>query len=527
MPRMLHTWVTEHADGHADATALVAAGERLTYGELDRRSTQLARLLRDTGCRAGERVALLVPKSPAAVVAVLAILKAGGIYVPIDLGNPVPRAAAMLAAVEPCCILAAPPAQRLLASLAEANPWIATLPLGWLGGEAPPSARFSGDDAPEMSASPIEAGTAPGDAAYILFTSGSTGTPKGVVVTHESVGHFLEWAVRYFEIGAGDRLSGHSPLHFDLSVFDLFGSLAAGAELHLVPEDVKRLPHRLAEWIRASALTQWFSVPSALGYLAQFDAVRPNDFPSLRRVLWCGDVLPTPVLAHWMRRLPHTRFTNLYGPTEATIASSYYTVTACPADGADPVPIGTACPGEGLLVLDEALAPVPPGVTGDLYIRGVGLSPGYWKDEARTAAAFVYPPGRRDAPSRIYRTGDLARVDEDGLVHFLGRKDFQIKSRGHRIELGEIEAALHASPDVAAGAVVAMPTRGFEGVLLCCAYVVAGGGDPTVASLRRFLSARLPAYMMPARWLSLGELPTNANGKIDRPALVELFRRAA
>jgi amino acid adenylation domain-containing protein len=527
VPRLLHAWVTEHAERRPDAIALVAPDERLTYGDLERRSTRLARLLREAGCRAGERVALMVPQSAAAIVSVLAVLKAGGVYVPIDLGNPAPRAAAMLAAVEPCCLLATTAARPLLADLSETHPWVRALPLGWIGGQAPSGVRFVEDAARAMSETPVEASTSPGDPAYILFTSGSTGTPKGVVVTHDNVAHFIAWAVRYFGLGVDDRLSGHSPLHFDLSVFDLFGSVAAGAELHLVPDDVKRAPHRLAEWIRAHALTQWFSVPSAVSYLAQFDAVRPDDFPELRRVLWCGDVLPAPVLGHWMRRLPHVRFTNLYGPTEATIASSYYTVPACPADDAEPVPIGSACEGEALLVLDEALAPVPPGTTGDLYIQGVGLSPGYWKDEARTTAAFVYPPGRHEAADRMYRTGDLARVGEDGFVRFLGRADSQVKSRGYRIELGEVEAALHASAEVAAAAVVAFPTSRFEGTLICCAYVPARGAEPTPASLRRFLAERLPTYMLPARWLGVDRLPTNANGKTDRPALRELFRREA
>src|SRR5207244_660256 len=243
--------------------------------------------------------------------------------------------------------------------------------------------------------------------------------------------------------------SGHPPLHFDLSVFDLFGSVAAGAELHLVPDDLKRAPHRLVEWIRAHALTQWFSVPSALSYLAQFDAVRPHDLPELRRALWGGD---------------HS-------------------------------------------------------------VSGVGLGPGHRKDATRTAAAFVHPPGRPEAAHRMYKTGDLARIGEDGLVRFLGRADSQVKSRGHRIELGEIETAVLASADVAAAAVVALPTSRFEGVLICCAYVPARGAEPSSASLRRFLAARLPAYMLPARWLAVDRLPTNANGKIDRQALRELFRR--
>src|SRR5207249_12279674 len=284
----------------------------------------------------------------------------------------------------------------------------------------------------------------PQDPAHILFTSGSTGLPKGVVITHASVRAFIEWAVAYFGTAPTDRISGHPPLHFDLSTFDMFGTFAAGAELHLVPPEANLLPHKLAELIRSAELTQWFSVPSVLNYMAKFDVVKHDDFPSLRRVLWCGEVFPTPALIYWMKRLPHATFTNLYGPTETTIASSYYTVPSCPEDEKAAIPIGRACDGEELLVLGERLQPVAAGTVGDLYIRGVGLSPGYWNELEKTKAVFLPNPHSPDPTERLYKTGDLARIGEDGLIYFHGRSDFQIKSRGYRIELGEIETALHA-----------------------------------------------------------------------------------
>jgi acyl-coenzyme A synthetase/AMP-(fatty) acid ligase len=255
--------------------------------------------------------------------------------------------------------------------------------------------------------------------------------------------------------------------------------------------------------------------------MARFDVVRHGDFPALKRLLWCGEVLPTPTLVYWMRRLPHVQFTNLYGPTEATIASSYYTVPSCPDDLHAALPIGTACEDEELLVLDESLGPVPQGEGGDLYIAGAGLSPGYWRDPERTNAVFVRHP--QNASTRIYQTGDLARVGADGLVYFLGRADSQIKSRGYRIELGEIETALNAIPGVQESAVVALGTGGFEGTAICCAYVPADGVSLTPACLRRALRDQLPSYMMPARWLAFDQLPKNANGKVDRPRLREVF----
>ncbi len=295
----------------------------------------------------------------------------------------------------------------------------------------------------------------------------------------------------------------------------------------MVPRGLEILPNRLAEFIRDRHLTQWFSVPSLLSYMAKFDAVGQNDFPALRRLLWCGEVFPTPSLAYWMRRLPHVSFTNLYGPTEATIASSYYTVPACPDDVRSQVPIGTACAGEELVVLNADGQPAAPGEVGDLHIGGAGVSPGYWRDPNKTRAAFV-PDRRPGRAGRLYRTGDLARRGEDGLFYFVGRADTQIKSRGHRIELGEIETAVSALACVQECAVIAVPTTEFEGTVIGCAYVRMPETRVTPLTLRKALSDVLPGYMLPSVWLPLDILPKNANDKIDRPKLrEELLRRAA
>ena len=320
-------------------------------------------------------------------------------------------------------------------------------------------------------------------AAHILFTSGSTGAPKGVLVTHANVIAFVEWARQYFGIAAGDRVSGHSPLHFDLSTFDIYGALPAGAVLHLVASELSLLPPKLGSFIRESRLTQWFSVPSAMNLLARFDAIAPGSLPDLERVIWCGEVLPTPTLDYWMERVPHATFTNLYGPTETTIASSYHRIRERPASPTEPIPIGTACPGEELLVLDAAGRGLPPGREGDLYIGGVGVTTGYWRDEERTRQAFV-PDPRPGRDGVLYRTGDLARVDGDGLFFFLGRRDSQIKSRGHRIELGEVEAAVSTLPVLEEHAVVAVLSDGFDGVAIGCAYATPAEVAPACAEAR-------------------------------------------
>jgi acyl-coenzyme A synthetase/AMP-(fatty) acid ligase len=227
---------------------------------------------------------------------------------------------------------------------------------------------------------------------------------------------------------------------------------------------------------------------------------------------------------YWMERVPHATFTNLYGPTEATIASSYYTVPTRPSDPRASIPIGTPCEGEELLVLGASGTPVRQGETGDLYIAGVGLAAGYWRDPERTAAAFVAHPERPG--ERAYRTGDLARVGEDGLVYFLGRSDSQIKSRGYRIELGEIEAALNTLRGVQECAVVAIDTGSFEGAVIGCAYVPASGCDAAPTTLKRDLASLVPPYMLPVQWLVLDRLPRNANGKTDRRRLKDALEQS-
>ena len=527
MKALLQHWVTRQAERRPDGIALVMNQDRMTYGQLEHSSNQLARLLRAAGCRRGDRVCFLMPKSPMAIVTMLGLLKADCMHVPLDAASPAPRVARIVDSSESRWILAAGPVGRLLDDVLSQTGVNGSISVGWLGDATDLAGHFrpefSRRDLNSYSGAVVDSENTPEDAAHILFTSGSTGTPKGVVITHANVVPFVEWAVKYFGIDASDRNSGHPPLHFDLSQFDIFGTFAAGAQLHLVPGDVGLMPNHLAGFIRRSELTQWFSVPSVLNYMAKFDVVK--DFPCLKRVLWCGEVFPTPALMHWMQRLPEATFTNLYGPTETTIASSYYTVPTCPADPCEPIPIGAPCDGEQLLVLDEHLKSVSPGETGDLYIGGVGLSPGYWRDREKTAAAFIQHPGSTDPSNRLYKSGDLAKVGAEGLVYYVGRADSQVKSRGYRIELGEIEAALNASGDVKECAVVAIPSEGFEGTTLCCAYVSAVHANVHRHLLLSELRKLLPSYMLPTRWAALNQLPKNSSGKIDRPQLRRMFEQ--
>jgi amino acid adenylation domain-containing protein len=524
---LLQEYADHRATSSPDAIAVVSGAEAITYAELTSQSNQLARLLRAAGCRKGDRIGLLLPKSIEAISSMLAVLKAGCIYVPMDTSSPSSRLQMIIDSSGSRFLLADNSSAALLKRLVQDTD-NRSIHIGWLDSERPDeiAVEFTTSDLSSVSSSQLTYANQVTDVAHLLFTSGSTGRPKGVMITHDNVRHYVDWAIRHFGYTESDRVSGHPPLHFDLSTMDIYCALGSGAQLHLVTPHLSLLPHKIAAFIRERELTQWFSVPSLLAYMAKFDVVQQDDFPALRRVLWCGERFATPELIHWMKRLPRVRFTNLYGPTETTIASSYYDVPACPESGDTPIPIGRAWEGEGLLVLDESLKQIAAGEIGHLYISGCGLSPGYWNDTEKTRAAFFdepFGPGSE----RIYKTGDLASVGADGLVYLHGRVDSQIKSRGYRIELGEIETVLHMTEGIREAVVVAISSDTFEGCTICCAFVPEDGAELDEPILRRKLLQKLPQYMIPTRWVSLNGLPLNGNGKVDRPQLKQKFQQIA
>lgn len=525
MTAFLHEYVARQAERRPDSVAVVMGDAAMTYGEIEQESGRIAHLLTQLGCRRGERVCLLVEKSPRAIASAIGTLKAGCSYVPLDVNSPVLRAEKIVRATDPKVIVAD---ERAFALLQELGLGACSMETPIVSTSAAPAVvqglvTATASDWMQLDSTFAPLGRSADDPAHILFTSGSTGMPKGVVVTHANVTAFIEWAVGYFGTRPTDRISGHPPLHFDLSTFDIYGTFRAGAELHLVPPEKNLLPSALADFIRSSRLHQWFAVPSVFTMIAASDALGEDDIPSLERVLWCGEVLPTSALRYWMERLPRATFTNLYGPTETTIASSFHTVTRPPLDDVEPIPIGRACDGEALHVLDERLTPVASGEVGEIYIGGVGVSPGYWRDAETTHRAFLRDPFGAETSAQLYRTGDLGRRDDDGLVYFVGRADSQIKHRGHRVELGEVEIAVNALAAVGEAVVIATPTKGFEGNHICCAYVPAQGVDEGARVLRRVLRRTLPEYMIPTKWLRLAALPKNANGKVDRPRIRDLF----
>jgi amino acid adenylation domain-containing protein len=481
------------------ATALVVGGERLTYGELAARVEALAGRLQGLGVGPEERVAVCVGRSAALVVALLAVLEAGGAYVPIDPAYPRERRLLMLADARPAVLLTEEP---LLAEVAAAG-----VPALLVDREAPAQSPAP-TGAPAVAAA---SAALPDNLAYFIYTSGSTGRPKGVAVTHRSAAALVLWALASY---ASEELAGvlfATSICFDLSVFELFVPLASGGTV-ILAENALELPALPAR----SEVTLVNTVPSAIAEL-----VRAGSLPvSVRTVNLAGEALRQGLVDRLYLESGVRRVWNLYGPSEDTT----YSTAALTAAGADRVAIGRPLPGSRAYVLDSRGRPAPAGVPGELFLGGIGLARGYFDRPELTAERFVPEPGRTGA--RLYRTGDLVRFLPDGALEFLGRIDHQVKVRGFRIELGEIESALAAHPGVREVVVLAREDRqGEDGPDLRLVAYVAGtasgmaSGTASDGELRRYLGDRLPAYMVPATFVTLEALPLTPNGKVDRRAL--------
>jgi amino acid adenylation domain-containing protein len=453
------------------------------------------------------------------VVAVYGIMKAGAAYVPLDPQAPVPRAAMVASDCTVSAVVTTRSrAGKLLAHMAGTGHTPAAVVLVEDGSPAEDlscEALTYGDAVSGPDLTDPEVPVIDEDLAYILYTSGSTGVPKGVMLTHRNALTFVEWCARKIGVGPEDRVSNHAPLHFDLSVFDLYLAALGRATLVQVPSDQAYFGPSLVQLIQEEGISVWYSVPGALVRITgALEA--PSLLPSLRAVVFAGEVYQTKDLRELRRLIPDAALWNLYGPTETNVVT-YYRVDELPDDDRN-IPIGRACENTEVFAVKEQGTLAGVGEEGELYARGSTVMKGYWNRPEKTAEMLVANPLGGQLPDLVYRTGDIVRLRPDGDYDFLGRRDHQIKSRGYRIELGEIEAALSAHPSVAVGVAVAIPHEEWGKAIV--AFVVLRGGELTTESdLRRHVGRRLPRYMVPAKIDLVQDVPRTSTGKIDRQRL--------
>ncbi|WP_172386774.1 non-ribosomal peptide synthetase [Streptomyces sp. MNP-20] len=492
--------VEEQAARTPDAPALHHGNTTWTYAELNARANRLAHHLRERGARPETKVGVALERSPELVLALLAIVKTGAAYVPLDPDHPASRTAQILTDAAPDLVLTS-------TALAPGLPCHV------------PALALDGDDV--MARVRSRPATDPDTErptgrtpAYVIYTSGSTGRPKGVVVEHAAIVNRLLWMQHQYGLDATDRVLQKTPSGFDVSVWEFFWPLISGASIVVAPPGAHREPALLARLIQDTGVTTTHFVPSMLRAFTDEPAARGRT--SLRRVFSSGEALPADLVEDF-RKVSDAPLHNLYGPTEAAVDVTHWT---CPQqDVPRTVPIGRPVWNTQIRILDAALRPVPPGVTGELYLAGTQLARGYLDRRALTAERFVAdpygPPG-----TRMYRTGDLGSWDAEGRVRYAGRSDHQVKIRGQRVELGEIEAALSAHPAVGQAAVAVVDGR-------LVAYVLPAEASPSPSAspspdgeaLRAHLAAELPAHMVPSAFLTLDSWPLTPSGKLDRKAL--------
>ena len=477
--RDLVTLTRRAAARHPDRVAVVCAKMTLSHAELDRRAERAAGALEARGVGPGDRVGLWAEKSADLVAIMLGTLRLGAAYVPIDPTSPVTRVARI---AEDCAL-------SLLVTSREASVDVPTLE---------PDVAVTYDGSPRARPSVSREALA-----YVLYTSGSTGAPKGVCVSHGAATAFVDWARTELGVGPDDRLSNHAPFHFDLSVLDLYAALGAGASVHLVPDALAYSPSGLVTYAVSHALTIWYATPSVLMLmLGRGDAAAWRE-AKLRAVLFAGEPFPIDKLAELRRRVPTARLLNLYGPTETNVCT-YHEVTDADLEGEAPPPIGRACCGDAVIALTQDGRTAVAGEIGELVVRGPTVMMGYW--------------GKPPRGAEPYPTGDLARVLDDGSFSFVGRRDTQVKVRGHRIELGEIEHVLMKHPSVEVAAVVAVG-EGTERRLL--AWLV-GPEEPSLVAIKRHCATWLPRHMIVDGVRRVPQLPLTSTGKIDRRRLASL-----
>jgi amino acid adenylation domain-containing protein len=481
-------------------------GADLRYRSLADAAARMSDRLRTAGVRPGDRVGLCLPKSVGTVAALFGILSADAVYVPLDPLAPLQRNQYILADCG---------ARMLLTSVGQAALFVqsAGIPADTLPTEDP-SVVLLVFRRPTTSCSEWPEGLA-----YILYTSGSTGQPKGVMLRHDNALCFVEWAAREYRLGPDDVFSSLAPLHFDLSVFDLFCSVLSGGTLLLIDQATTRNPMLLAERLHRFGVTVCYATPTTLKLLLRFGKLPSCRWQGPRLVLFAGEVFQAAPLHRLQQIWSGAEYYNLYGPTETNVCTFFKVPVPVPADRSLPFPIGRPCPYAQCLLWDGLVAmPLRPGLQGELLVSGRSVMAGYVGSADLSQQRWVHHQARN-----WYRTGDQVVVDESGDLVFIGRLDRMVKRHGYRIELGEVEAGMLGHPVIGdACSVWVAGEAGKEGRIVVFYTTPAGEGPVSVLDLTVFLQDKLPAYMLPDQYVHLSEIPGTSTQKADYQQLARL-----
>lgn len=509
---LLHQALERAAGCHPEQLAFEGASGGLTFAQVEDRSNALARVLVDQGVNPGDRVGVFLPRSLDSAVAVYGVLKAGAAYVPVDPQTPPTRLQSLVSDCGLRCLMVDKPRSRMV----QANP-----PSGLefvIGVEAPDGPvrslswdvldAFSGQGPPGLKLTED-------DLAYIMYTSGSTGQPKGIMHTHRSGLAYARLSAHTYAVGPQDKLGNHSPLHFDMSTMGYLTAPFAGATCVLVPEAHARMPASLSQFIQDTGITIWYSVPFVLIQLLLRGALESRDLKRLRWVLYGGEPFPVKHLRALMQQLPATRFANVYGPAEVN-QCTYFHFDLEQCSELEDVPLGRIWDNTQGLVLD---AEDQEAAQGELLVRSPTMMQGYWNRPDLNARAFYRVTDTGGHQRVYYRTGDLVSVDSEGRLHFLGRKDRQVKIRGHRVELDEVESILSNHPEVEEAAVFPIRREAEDQTVVGAAAILNSQASVESRDLLRYLSERVPRYALPALLELHLSFPRTGTGKIDRRAL--------
>ncbi|MGH2507670.1 MAG: non-ribosomal peptide synthetase, partial [Ktedonobacteraceae bacterium] len=524
----LHQLFERQVERNPNALAVTFADQVLTYQELNQFANQLAHHLHFVQARAGSMVAILLERSLEMIPAVLAVLKAGSGYVPLEPSFPEAHLRWIFGTLGISTVITQHACLPILAALSDLPTLKQVICLDHAimpaipDGLFPPAIQFwTRQSLAHYAVSNVPVNVSSNALAYVIFTSGSTGIPKGVMVRHQPVVNLIEWVNRTFAMGPRDRVLFVTSLCFDLSVYDIFGLLAAGGSIQVVASADLHDPERLLDLLATTPVTFWDSAPALLQMLplATHEPISA-DQSSLRLVFLSGDWIPIKLPEQVRAAFPAAEVVSLGGATEATVWSNFFRIGEVAPQWAS-IPYGRPIQNATYYILDAYLNPRPLGVPGDLYIGGECLATGYLNEPELTAQKFLPSPFSEQPGRCLYKTGDIARYWADGTIEFLGRSDTQVKIRGFRVELGEVEAALTRHPSIQVAVVDAQRDASGEKCLI--AYMVPHQAQlPTVAELRTYLRAWLPAYMLPSSFVFLTALPMTANGKVDRRKLPEL-----